>query len=134
VDDLWALAVTSLPDLRGHDAGAARLARLSGRDLEPWRAVLAVAHWLDRRHGVAGLFDRMEALSVEYQGERCGLEERDPVRVAVKALFGMLGERTELDFAPKELACAMNTLAVEDGLADEAGPDVKADAGYCFAH
>ena len=46
VDDLWALALAHLPVLPAFDAQAAAQARLAGRALQPWRAVLAVALWL----------------------------------------------------------------------------------------
>jgi hypothetical protein len=65
VDDLWALGLANLPLLPAHDKEAAAAARLAGRDLEPWRAVLAVAHWLQERHGAEGLFARLERLSVD---------------------------------------------------------------------
>ncbi len=45
-------------------------AALQGRSLEPWRAILAVALWLQdggvSGGGIAGLFDRMNRLSVAY--------------------------------------------------------------------
>jgi len=49
VDDLWAMAAANLPSLvaGGYDGLVAREAQLSGRNLEPWRAMLAVARWLD---------------------------------------------------------------------------------------
>ena len=57
IDDLWALALANLATLRKYDAKAAQDARLSGRELEPWRAVLAVAAWLDS-HDDAGKLQR----------------------------------------------------------------------------
>ena len=46
VDDLWALALANLPELPPHEAAVNREARLTGRSLEPWRPILAVARWL----------------------------------------------------------------------------------------
>ena len=57
VDDLWALALANLATLRKFDGKAAQEARLSGRNLEPWRAILAVASWLDS-HDAAGELQR----------------------------------------------------------------------------
>ena len=62
IDDCWALAVTHLPELRAYEARVNDRAGLAGRALEPWRALLAVALWLDdqdvegrlRRSGEAG--------------------------------------------------------------------------------
>ncbi len=117
VDDLWALAVTALPAFAagGYEARAAAQARFSGRELEPWRALLAVVLWLDdhdslgslrrphpgqealpQRHswwseppdaGV-GLFTRLEALSWRYQEERPQLENDDLTRLVVRSLCG----------------------------------------------
>lgn len=47
IDDLWALALAHLPDLRRHERAVSDEARLAGRSLEPWRAILAVALWAD---------------------------------------------------------------------------------------
>jgi len=60
-------------------------ATLTGRNLEPWRASLAVALWLDE-HGVPGLWQRMESLSVAYQSERPDLEAGDLTALVVLAL------------------------------------------------
>jgi len=49
IDDLWALGLQSLPRLRHYDSEAVSRARLAGRNLEPWRAILAVALWLGSR-------------------------------------------------------------------------------------
>jgi hypothetical protein len=125
LDDLWALGLAHLRELRQHDAQAAAKAKLSGRDLEPWRAMLAVAHWQEFRCGYEGLFAAMEKLSVKYQEERSDLEARDPVRVAIKALFRLLRGQDGLDFAPKELASAMNAVAAEDGLVEDGADGPK---------
>jgi hypothetical protein len=79
VDDLWALGLAHLPDLPAHDRKAAAAASLSGRNLDPWRLVLGVAHWLQHAHGVEGLVERMEALSTSYQDERGEAEDRTRV-------------------------------------------------------
>ncbi len=115
VDHLWALAVTSLPGFAagGYETRAAQQARLSGRELEPWRALLAVALWLDEQDKEGslrrplspegalaapksgwttpvetrlGLFDRLEHLSWRYQEERRQLESDDLTRLVVRGL------------------------------------------------
>jgi hypothetical protein len=126
IDDLWALALAHLPDLPGHDRTAARLARLQGRDLEPWRAVLAVAHWLDERHGCTGLFDAIEGLSMTYQKERGDYEENDVDRVLFRALLKMTagkGPDVLVTLVPRDIAREMTDLAVADGLAEPAPAD-----------
>jgi hypothetical protein len=47
LQDLWAVALRHLPEMKAYEAFVNRHARLSGRRLEPWRALLAVAAWLD---------------------------------------------------------------------------------------
>lgn len=124
IDDLWALGLAHLPELPAYDEDAARRAKLLGRDLEPWRNILAVALWLDERHGVKGLHKRMAELSVAYQKEREDYEAGDHVRILFRALLSLIasrsGERTE--FTPKELADEMNKLATNENLTDGERP------------
>jgi hypothetical protein len=86
VDDLWALALANLPELPAFDAQVARQARLAGRTLQPWRAVLAVALWLEH-HGQTWLHARLEQLALAYQSERPDLEAEDLSTLVVKALL-----------------------------------------------
>jgi hypothetical protein len=123
LDDLWAVGLTGLPQLRAYDARAAAQSGMMGRELEPWRSILAVALWLDERHGVEGLFSRMKALAARYREERCDLEATDPVRVAVQALRRMASVPSwEGEFAPKDLAEAMKRIAEEEDLAEPEKP------------
>lgn len=85
IDDLWALGLAHLAELPAYEALVNERASLSGRNLEPWRAVLAVAAWLDER-GVEGLWRRMEGLSVSYQAERQEFESGDLTVLVVRAL------------------------------------------------
>jgi hypothetical protein len=127
IDDLWALGLTNLPSLRQYYAKAAHTARLSGRDLEPWRAILAVALWLQKEHGTGGLFERMEALSQSYQEERTGLEAYDPTRLLIQALREMFSECQDalsadsavLEFDTSTLTQRINVLAVEAEVINE---------------
>jgi len=119
VDDLWSVGLTHLPALPEYDATAADRARLSGRNLEPWRAVLAVALWLQERHGADGLFDRLEQLSIDYQAERGEMEAADPTRIAILALQRLLGSQPEspsgwVEFETATLARTMNQVALEE--------------------
>lgn len=76
LDDLWRLALAHLPEVKGYEAVVNQEARLTGRNLEPWRAILAMARWLDEQ-GCAGLWVRLEQLSWDYQTERPQLETDD---------------------------------------------------------
>ncbi len=85
INDLWALALEHLPSFQEQDRAVGEEASLTGRNLEPWRAILAVARWLDGR-GVSGLWERMNALSVAYQSERPDLETSDLTALVIRAL------------------------------------------------
>lgn len=85
LDDLWALGLSRLPELPRYETLVNERAHLTGRNLEPWRAVLAVALWLDA-NGMAGLWDRIEALSIAYQEERVDLEIGDLTAIIIRAV------------------------------------------------
>jgi len=84
-DDLWALALANLPEMPAYVAHVNKVAQLTGRALEPWRPILAVAQWLEDT-GVEGLWTRMEALSKAYQEERPDLESADLQVLVIKEL------------------------------------------------
>ena len=121
IDDLWATGLSNLLTVHEYDAKAADRARLIGRDLDPWRGILAVALWLQEECGVAGLFGRMEALSVRYQDERGELEAGDDTRLLILALRDVLGENEEVEFETSVLCKAMNQLAQEAEVAGQWG-------------
>ena len=85
IDDLWALALFNLPKLPEYDTWAGNHARLAGRALQPWRAILAIAAWLDQ-NGVPDLWSRMEGLSMSYQAERPDLEMPDLTSLAIRSI------------------------------------------------
>lgn len=85
LDNLWALALHSLPELPKYDQLVSQHAALSGRNLEPWRALLAVAFFLQDQ-GIDGLFERLNQLSVSYQRERTDLETNDLTILTIRAL------------------------------------------------
>ena len=118
IDDLWALGVANLPMLRQIEAKAVALARLSGRNLEPWRAILAVALWLQEAHGVDGLFERMEPLSVAYQEERTDFEVSDPTGFLVLALWDLLerGGQKVQELETSAITGTVNNLARDASL------------------
>ncbi len=119
IDALYATALANLVAVRECDSLAVAKARLVGRNLEPWRAILGVAYWLDHRCGMAGLFDRIEALSVAYQTERADMEADNQVRLIVTGLdelFAAKPNENTLIFTPTELAEVINRLVVRDGI------------------
>jgi hypothetical protein len=86
VDDCWALSLVHLKELSHYEATVPEAAQLTGRSLEPWRAVLAIAKWLTDR-GAEGLFKRLEVVSRNYQRERDDFESEDITRLTVRALI-----------------------------------------------
>jgi hypothetical protein len=85
IDDLWALALAHLAELPAYEARVSAESALVGRDLEPWRAILAVALWLDDQ-GVEGLGGLMEELAKSYQAERPALETGDMTALVLRGL------------------------------------------------
>jgi hypothetical protein len=71
--------------LGAYEAKVNRTASLTGRNLEPWRAALAVAAWLQDK-GVSGLYDRLSRLSVNYQSERQKVSTDDVVVLVIRSL------------------------------------------------
>jgi hypothetical protein len=124
IDDLWAVGLAGLPELPDYDRRAAQLATLAGRNLEPWRAVLAVALWLEERHQVRGLFERMEKLSMDYQGERAEYEDHDKTRILYRALLELTAEAGPegVSLTPSTIAAAMKRIAQEEELGKEDEP------------
>ena len=90
IDNLWALALSHLTELSSFEKRAVERAKLSGRLLEPWRAILAVALWLEEA-GLSGLYGRMETLSVDYQSEHRELGCADDTGLVIRALCKCLG-------------------------------------------
>jgi hypothetical protein len=84
-DDLCALSLANLSLMPRYDQYVGRRASLIGRYLEPWRATLAVAAWLDE-NDVGGLWKRMNQLSQNYQAERQEFESGDLSSLVIQAL------------------------------------------------
>lgn len=90
LDSLWSMALANLSDLAIYESKVNRIASLTGRNLEPWRAALAIAAWLQDK-GENGLYDRLSRLSVQYQSERQKVSTDDVVVLVVRALCTCLG-------------------------------------------
>ena len=77
-------------------------ARLSGRPLQPWRAVLGVALWLEQ-YGVEGLHGRLEQLALAYQAERPELEADDLTTLVVRVLMYQYQQYAQRSMLPGPL-------------------------------
>ena len=122
LDDLWSLSLANLPAMPDQDKAVAADAPLIGRALEPWRAMLAVAHWLDGL-GEDGLYERMCNLAKSYQTERADLETVDQTKLVVRALIELLAPGAPLaPLAPlyvetSQVSDRVNKLILEEELA-----------------
>jgi len=114
LDDLWLLALSYLRELRA--APLERCGNLTGRSLEPWANILAVARWLEQR-GVDGLSGRMAALALDYQAERPDLETFNPSIHIARALVDLAQEAIADPFSvtAAQIAERVKTTMVEDG-------------------
>jgi len=100
-DDLWALGLSNLPELPVYERTVNQDARLTGRNLEPWRAILAVASWLDD-NDVLGIRERMEQLSWDYQyKEHPTLQTGDLTHLIIRGLLACA-------ISANEAMCAIN--------------------------
>lgn len=118
VDDLWALGLQNLTKARVYNREVADLTSLTGRNLEPWRAVLAIALILQKEDGVTGLFERMKDLSENYQSNRSEIEEASPEFILVAAMLRLLNraKSARIVVSPSELADEANQFAKEENL------------------
>lgn len=134
LDDLWAVALANLAGMPAHQAAVNANAPLVGRNLEPWRALLSVAHWLDGS-GVPGLYERMCELARSYQTERVDLEAVDITRLVVQALVEMVPFVPNVPFVPfsrwgvpiefdvSDVVDKVNQIAIDQDLTDGNNPD-----------
>jgi hypothetical protein len=116
VDDLWAFGLTHLTKIRGWDKEVPVHTKLHGRQLEPWRGMIAVALSLQNDHGVEGVFDRLSELSIAYQEEREELEVDDPPRILVWALWQLLNGEDVKQLETEKVVEEMNNIADDVGI------------------
>lgn len=111
VDDLWALGLQHVTALSAYESWVGDNARLHGRLLEPWKALLSVAKWLDDL-GETGLWARMESLSMKYQAERQGAGVDDLQVAILHGLCKLLAPGQSAISAIKTV-CAITSEAIE---------------------
>jgi hypothetical protein len=131
VNDLWALTLANLAVMPDYDRRVGQEASLTGRELECWRASLAVALWLSE-HGVPGLWRRMNRLSVQYQQERQSMESGDLTALLIRALCECFKKAIPdvsdvSDVLPADAVCFLETAAITEStrrLAEESEADI----------
>lgn len=124
VDDLWAVGLRYLKEIKAFDRIAPMQSILTGRDLDPWRGVLAVSCWMEKHHNIDGVYRRMVAISNAYQTERQRYEVEDLTALAIHAAIQMAAETegTTFTFETRSLSNKINALAEEGALV---GPNEK---------
>ncbi|MCC7360754.1 MAG: hypothetical protein IT317_14830, partial [Anaerolineales bacterium] len=91
LDDLWALALSRLPQLPAHLAATAARADLVSAYFETWHPLLAVADWLTT-HGLPGLYARLHALATAYPARVAEIAPQavDRTVLVLHAIYGYL--------------------------------------------
>jgi len=89
LDDLWSVALANFSELLSFDSKVKEVSPLVGRALEPWRAILAVALWLESE-GVVGIAERMNKMSLNYQKQREAVETEDLNSLIIRAICKLL--------------------------------------------
>ncbi len=112
-DELWAVGLANLPLLHDYETYVAQNARLRGRNLQPWKAILAVAAWLDaldRGHRlqcsftqgkdqivIGGLFQRLEAMSWHYQQEETPEQQSSDLTLLIlQAICKLAADKSDI--------------------------------------
>ena len=85
-DDLWATGLALLPKAAEVWTELDYERELTGREFEPWRAVIAVAR-LFERYGVIDLEQRMRSAMHAYQDEKADLNADDRTTQVIRALL-----------------------------------------------
>jgi hypothetical protein len=112
-DELWAIGLLNLPHLHPYQEYVAKNARLKGRPLQPWIAILTIAAWLDAidEKGIflrgtigengktqfSGLYGRLEEISWNYQLEVSeDIQSGDLTYLVMSGVFHLLGDISDI--------------------------------------
>jgi hypothetical protein len=125
IDDLWLTALFHGSKLSAHDRKVAASGSTHGRSFQPWRAIHAVASWLEGE-GIEGLRDRMAAAMTAYHGDELLNSMRGGRTIVIRGLSRMvdhrlktdptLGENREIVFRTRELVEYVDAVAYEEDL------------------
>ena len=112
-DELWAIGLANLPALHGYENQVAQSSRLRGRSLQPWKAILSVAAWLDdvdQNHSllrsfiqdkdqvvIGGLWRRLEEMSWRYQQEETSyLQSSDLTLLVLQGMCKLAAVKSDI--------------------------------------
>ena len=113
-DSMWNIAIRNLRHIRGYEDKAVKLARLSGRPLDPWRSILAMALWLE----IPGLHDRMNSLMQSYHHQKPDLEGENEIAVLLRSIELLLQRRgiDPLIFSASDLQAPMSQIVEDEAI------------------
>ena len=111
-DELWAVGLANLPALHDFENAVAQRVRLRGRNLQPWKAILSVAAWLDgvdQNHRllrsfiqgkdqvvIGGLWQRLEEMSWRYQQEETAdLQSSDLTLLILQGICKLAADKSD---------------------------------------
>ncbi|MBA4376288.1 MAG: hypothetical protein C0401_08980 [Anaerolinea sp.] len=112
-DELWAIGLANLPVLHDYENKVAQTARLRGRNLQPWKAILSIAAWLDdadQNHSllrsfvqgkdqvvIGGLWRRLEEMSWRYQQDEIGdLQSSDLTLLVLQGMCKLAAAKSDI--------------------------------------
>ena len=112
-DELWAVGLANLPALHDYENQVAQIARLRGRNLQPWKAILSVAAWLDgldQSHHlqrsftqgkeqivIGSLFQRLEEMSWRYQQEETIEQQSSDLTILIlQAICKLAADKSDI--------------------------------------
>lgn len=125
LDDLWALGLALLPEAELIWCELDNETEVVGRELEPWRALIAVARLMERR-GIADLEKRIRSVMRAYQAEKSDLLTSDRTILVIRALIALIPDDTsdardandtktaEFTLSSSKIAEAVKRIADED--------------------
>jgi len=124
IEDLWLCAVVHLNRVSECDAKASDLSKLHARGHDIWRMPLAIAYWLQHDHGVAGVFDRVTAISMAYQKQVQDIQGVHLIGLVLTTLFN-LAFRSGKRETPITTAELLELVQQEASASDQESEDVK---------
>jgi hypothetical protein len=112
-DELWAIGLANLAGLHEYENYVAQNARLRGRNLQPWKAILSIATWLDAidqkqqlmrtsnkgkdQVVIGGLWQRLEEMSWRYQQEETAeLQSNDLTLLILQGMCKLAADKSDI--------------------------------------
>ena len=123
MDDLWATALSLMPEAATTWAEFDDEKSVVGREFEPWRGILVVAR-LFERHGFDDLEQRMRDLMDNYRKERPDVMGEDHTVLVIRALLELadikdVSDMSDMDNSSMLSVSASKVVSALNGFAEE---------------